>query len=68
MNLVELGSYPTRVDAELARLALGAADIDAVILDAEANSFFGGGGLIWVRVMVLEEDLDEARELLSANP
>ena len=68
MSLVELGSYPTRVDAELARLALGAADIDAVILDAEANSFFGGGGLIWVRVMVLEEDLDEARELLSANP
>ena len=68
MNLVELGSYPTRVDVELARLALGAADIDAVILDAEANSFFGGGGLIWVRVMVLEEDLDEARELLSANP
>ena len=68
MNLVELGRYPTRVDAELARLALGAADIDAVILDAEANSFFGGGGLIWVRVMVLEEDLDEARELLSANP
>jgi hypothetical protein len=68
LSLVELGRYPTRVDAELARLALGAADIDAVILDAEANSFFGGGGLIWVRVMVLEEDLDEARELLSANP
>ena len=68
MNLVELGRYPTRVDAELARLALGSADIDAVILDAEANSFFGGGGLIWVRLMVLEEDLEEARELLAANP
>ena len=65
MSLVELGRYPTRVDAELARLALGAADIDAVILDAEANSFFGGGGLIWVRLMVLEEDLEEAREVLA---
>ena len=68
MSLVELGRYPTRVDAELARLALGAEGIDAVILDAEANSFFGGGGLIWVRLMVLEEDLEDARELLAANP
>jgi hypothetical protein len=68
MSLVELGRYPTRVDAELARLALGAEGIDVVVLDAEANSFFGGGGLIWVRLMVLEEDLDDARELLAANP
>jgi hypothetical protein len=68
VSLVELGRYPTRVDAELARLALGAEGIDAVILDAEANSFFGGGGLIWVRLMVLDEDLDDARELLAANP
>jgi len=66
MNLVELGRYPTRVDAELARLALGAEGIDSVILDAEANSFFGGGGLIWVRLMVLEEDLEEAREVLAS--
>ena len=65
MSLVELGRYPTRVDAELARLALGAGGIEAVILDAEANSFFGGGGLIWVRLMVLEEDLEEAREVLA---
>ena len=65
MNLVELGRYPTRVDAELARLALGASDIDAVILDTEANSFFGGGGLIWVRLMVLEDDLEAAREVLA---
>ena len=65
MNLVELGSYPTRMEAELARLALGAADIDAVIFDAEANNFFGGGGLIWVRLMVLESDLDDAREVLA---
>ena len=34
MSLVELGRYPTRVDAELARLALGAEGIDAVILDS----------------------------------
>ena len=64
MKLVELGCYATRVEAELARLALGAADIDAVIFDAEANSFFGGG-LIWVRLMVLEDDLEDAREVLA---
>jgi hypothetical protein len=50
MNLVELGRYATRVEADL---------------DAEANSFFGGGGLIWVRLMVLEDDLEAAREVLA---
>ena len=65
MSLVELASYGTRVEADLARMALEAEGIDAVIFDAEANSFFGGGGLISVRLMVLEEDLDEAAEILK---
>jgi hypothetical protein len=65
LNLVELAQYATRIEAELARLALGAQGIEAVILDAEANSFFGGGGLIWVRLMVLEEDLEDARAVLA---
>ena len=65
MSLVELARFPTRVEADLARLALGAADINAVILDAEANSFFGGGGLIWVRLMVIDDDVDEARAILE---
>ena len=67
MSLVELACYGTRVEAELARLTLDAEGIEAVIFDAEANSFFGGGGLIAVRVMVLEEDLDEAAEILKAD-
>ena len=65
MSLVELARYGTRVEADLARLALEADGIDAVIFDAEANSFFGGGGLISVRLMVLDEDLDDATALLS---
>ncbi len=65
MSLVELARYGTRVEADLARLALEAEGIDAVIFDAETNSFFGGGGLISVRLMVLEEDVDEATMLLS---
>ena len=67
MSLVELARYGTRVEAELARLALDAEGIDAVIFDAETNNFFGGGGLISVRLMVLEEQYDEAVELLKTD-
>ena len=67
MSLVELTTYSTRVEADLARLALGAGGIEAVIFDAEANSFFGGGGLIAVRLMVLDEDLDEAAAILRED-
>lgn len=68
MSLVELARYGTRIEADLARLALEAEGIDAVIFDAEANSFFGGGGLIGVRLMVLEEELDEAVAILRDEP
>ena len=67
MSLVELARYGTRVEANLARLALDAEGIDAVIFDAEANSFFGGGGLIGVRLMVLVEELDEATAIVAAD-
>jgi Putative prokaryotic signal transducing protein len=67
VSLVELARYGTRVEADLARLALEAEDIDAIIFDAEANSFFGGGGLIGVRLMVLEEDFEDAVAILRAD-
>ncbi|HEU4499415.1 MAG TPA: DUF2007 domain-containing protein [Sphingomicrobium sp.] len=67
MSLVELARYATRVEADLARLALEAEGIDAVIFDAETNSFFGGGGLIGVRLMVLDEEFDEAAAILAAD-
>jgi hypothetical protein len=67
LSLVELASYGTRVEAELARMTLNSEGIEAVVFDAETNSFFGGGGLISVRLMVLEEDLDEAAEILKAD-
>jgi len=67
LSLVELANYGTRVEAELARLALDAEGIEAVIFDAETNSFFGGGGLISVRLMVIEEDFDEAAKILKAD-
>ena len=67
MSLVELACYGTRVEADLARLALGSEGIEAVIFDAEANSFFGGGGLIGVRLMVLEEEYDQAASILAED-
>ena len=67
MSLVELARFNTRVEADLARLALASADIEAVMFDAEVNSFFGGGGLIRVRLMVLEEELDEALAILNED-
>ena len=67
MSLVELARYGTRVEAELARLTLDAEGIEAVIFDTEANSFFGGGGLIGVRLMVLDQEYDEAAAILVAD-
>ena len=67
MSLVELARYGTRVEADLARLALDAEGIEAVIFDAEVNSFFGGGGLIGVRLMVLDEEFNEAAAVLAAD-
>ena len=62
-----LATFGTRVEADLARLALEAEGIDAVVFDAEANSFFGGGGLISVRLMVLDEDFEQATRILDED-
>ena len=67
MSLVELARFATRVEADLARLALGEEDIDAIVFDAETNSFFGGGGLIAVRLMILDEDYEAAAKILAGN-
>jgi hypothetical protein len=63
-GLVELARFGTRVEADLARLALEAEGLGAVIMDSEMNNVFGGGGLIAVRLMVLDEDFDEAAAIL----
>ena len=67
MSLVELARFATRVEADLTRLNLEAEGIEAILFDAEANSFFGGGGLVAVRLMVLDEDRDLAMRILTAD-
>jgi hypothetical protein len=65
-GLVEAARFDNRIAAEVARLNLRAASIDGVLFDAEMNSF-GWGPLMPIRLMVLEQDLDEARRILAAR-
>jgi hypothetical protein len=64
VSLVELARFDNRIEAEVARLNLEAEGIDAVLFDAETSHFYGGW-LLPIRLMVLDEQLDEAREILA---
>ncbi|MES2136048.1 MAG: DUF2007 domain-containing protein [Pseudomonadota bacterium] len=66
-DLVEAARFNSRVEADLARLYLEGEGIAAILFDADINNIFGWfyALLLPVRVMVLDEDIDEARRLLS---
>jgi hypothetical protein len=66
-ELVEAARYTTRVEADLARLYLESEGVEAVLFDTEISNFYGyfGGIFMPIRLMVLDEDLDEAHNLLS---
>jgi hypothetical protein len=63
-GLAEAARYQSRIDADVARLFLLEEGIDAVLFDAEVNSFYGGL-FMPVRLMVFEDDLERALELLE---
>ena len=65
-QVVELGRYQTRTEAELTRLFLASAGIETVLFDAEMNSY-GWGPMMPVRLMILDEDLEQARKLLAKD-
>ena len=67
-DVVEAASFGNRVEADLARLYLESEGVHAVLFDAETNTVFGGiyATLLPVRLMVLDEDLEQARKLLRA--
>lgn len=67
MSLVELARFQNRIEAELARLNLEAEGIDALLFGAETGSL-GLGPMMPVRLMVLEEDLEDARRALAGDP
>jgi hypothetical protein len=63
-DLLEAARYNSRVEADLARLYLESEGVESVLFDTEINYFYGGLFLP-VRLMVLDEDLERARQLLE---
>ena len=66
-GLVEAAQFNSRVEADLARLLLESEGIEAVLFDTEINYFYGGW-FMPVRLMVIEDDLETARDLLERAP
>ncbi|WP_164115176.1 DUF2007 domain-containing protein [Sphingorhabdus sp. Alg239-R122] len=65
MALVELARYPNNMEAHIVQGRLEAAGVHAVCFDAGMNIAESVGIMIPVRVMVLNEDLEEARAILA---
>jgi hypothetical protein len=64
MSLVELARFYTPLQADLARVFIESRGIHAVIFDS--NSFANSdGAIIGVRLMVLNDQFEEAREALQ---
>ncbi len=65
MALVELARYPSSMAAEIARTFLESHGVGAVTFDGGMNIADSAAFAIPVRLMVLDEDHDEAAKLLS---
>jgi hypothetical protein len=65
-DLVEAARFSNRVEADLARLYLENEGVGGVLFDADINNVFGWfyAAMLPVRLMVLDEDLDQAERLL----
>jgi len=65
-KLVAVGTYPNKIDAEIAQGALEAADIDAMVAADDAGGLQPG---LWVgegvRLLVRTEDAERAKEILG---
>lgn len=65
-ELVAVGTYPNRIDADLAQSALEAAEIEAIVTADDAGGLQPG---LWVgegvRVLVRAEDAERAKEILG---
>lgn len=66
-GLVELARYSNSLDAGVSRSRLEAEGLHCVLFDAGFSSVEAIGIAIPVRLMVLDEDLDEARAILAGD-
>lgn len=63
-GLVEAARFNWAYQAELARTYLESYGLPAVVFDTQCN-LYSDGATVGVRVMVLDEDIAEAKKLLS---
>ena len=66
MGLVLAARFYNGIEAGIAQSRLTDAGIESYIFDLEMS--WGGLGAVPVRLMVLDEDLEAAREILEADP
>ena len=64
--MLELARFYSPVEADLARLLLDSHGIGSFLLDTQMSNFFGGA-MTPVRLLVLEEDLREAKAILAED-
>ena len=62
-GLVEAARFNKPFQADLCRMFLESHGIDAVVFDTQSYGY-SEGAMVGVRVMVLEEELDEAQQAL----
>jgi hypothetical protein len=63
-DVVEAARFNKPYQAELCRMFLESWGVHAVVFDAQSYTY-AEGALVGVRVMVLDEDLEEARRALG---
>jgi hypothetical protein len=67
-QLVVVGMFPNPIDAELARSALQAADIESLVSADDAGGLRPSLWLSGVRLLVRSEDAEHAQEILGLSP
>ena len=63
-GLVEAARFNWAYQAELARTFLESHGVNAVVFDTQSSAY-SDGALVGVRLMVLDEELGDARKLLK---
>ena len=66
MALVEVARFQTKVEADLARLVLEGEGLAPVLFD-EGMNYIGLGSIMPIRMMVVEEEQQEALDLLAGE-
>ena len=65
MTLIELARFSMSINAEIARTFLESHGIGAVVFDRGMNAAESAPIMIQTRLMILDEDYDEAFKLLG---